>query len=92
MLYFQAGGKQSDHFTIFHTLVLTTVLDYKQVVLDYPAIHESMCPARYPKTYAPLVPQAQAGPTHHSPITGSRSLSKLGLQAPAPMSQTQYGG
>ena len=55
------------------------VLDCRQVVPDYSAIHESMCSAEYPKTYAPLVSQAQAGPTHYSPTKGSRSPSKLGL-------------
>ena len=67
------------------------VLDYRQVVPDYPTIRESMCPAGYPETHAPLVPQAQARPTHYPPIMGSRSLSKLGLQTPTPESQTQYG-
>ena len=32
-----------NHFTIFYLLVLTTVPDYRQVIPDYPAIHESMC-------------------------------------------------
>ena len=45
------------HFTIFYLPVLTMVLDCRQVVPDYPTIHESMCPARYPKTHAPLVPR-----------------------------------
>ena len=64
------------------------VPDYRQVIPDYPVIHESMCPAGYPETHALLIPQAQAGPTPHSPIEGSRSPSKLGLQAPAPESRT----
>ena len=86
MCYFQAGGKQSDYFIIFHILVLTTMLDYRQVIPDYPVIRESMCPAGYPKTHALLVPQAQAGPTHHSLVKGSRFPSKLGLHAPTPES------
>ena len=45
------------HFTIFHLPVLTTVLDYRQAIPDYPAICESMCLAGYPETHAPLVPQ-----------------------------------
>ena len=44
-----------------------------------------------PKTHAPLVPQAQAGPTHYPPVMGSRFPSKLGLQAPAPKSRTECG-
>ena len=79
MCYFQTCGKQSDHFIIFYILVLTTVLDCRQVVPDYSAIRELMCPAGYPETHAPLVPQAQAGPTHHSLVKGSRSPSKLRL-------------
>ena len=67
------------------------VLDHRQVIPDYPVIHESMCPDRYPETHAPLVPLAQAGPTHHSPVKGSRSLSKLRLQAPRPESRIQCG-
>ena len=46
------------------------VLDCRQVVPDYPAIRESMCPAGHPETHAPLVPQVQAGPTHYPPVTG----------------------
>ena len=86
MFYFQARIEQKIHFTTFHLPVLTTVLDYRQAVPDYPTIHESMCPAGYPKTHALLVPQAQTGPTQHSPVKGSRSPSKLGLQAPTPES------
>ena len=67
------------------------VLDRRQVVPDYPTIRESMCPAGYPETHAPLVPQAQAGPIHHSFVKGYRSPSKLGLQAPTPESRTQCG-
>ena len=37
----------------FHLSVLTTVLDTKQAVPDYPAIHESMPPARYPENTRP---------------------------------------
>ena len=73
-----------NQFYIFHILVLTLVLDYRQVIPDHVAIREPMYPSWYPKTHAPLVPQAQAGPTHHPPVMGSRSPSKLGLQAPAP--------
>ena len=88
MCYFQAGGKQSDHFTSFYISVHITVLDHRQVVPDYLAIRESMGPIGYPKTHAPLVPQAQVGPTHHSTVKGSRFPSKLGLQAPTPESRT----
>ena len=77
-----------NHLSIFHISVFTTVLDYTQVVPDYPAIRVSMYPAGYLKTHTPLVPQAQAGPTHHSPVKGSRSPSKLELQAPTPESRT----
>ena len=86
MCYFQAGGKQSDFLffhSIFHLLVLTTMLRVKTSRTDSAAIREPMCLAGYPKTHALLVPQAQVGPTHHPPVKGSRSLSKLGLQAPA---------
>jgi hypothetical protein len=45
-------------------------------------IHESMCPAGYLKTHASSMPQAQTRPTRFTPVKGSRSPSKLGLQAP----------
>jgi hypothetical protein len=35
-----------------------------------------------PKTHASLAPQAQVRPTYFTPVKGSRSSSKLGLQAP----------
>jgi hypothetical protein len=35
-----------------------------------------------PKTHALFVPRAQARPTHSSPVKGSKSPSKFGLQAP----------
>ena len=47
--------------------------------------------SRYPETHDLLVPQAQVRPTHHSRIMGSRSPSKLGLQAPTPEFRTQSG-
>ena len=79
MLLFKQVISNQNHFIIFHIPVLTTVPDCRQVVPDYPAIRESMCPAGYPETHTPLVPQAQAGPTHYPPVMGSRSPSKLGL-------------
>ena len=45
-------------------------------------ICESMSLAGYLETHAPLVHQAQVGPTHYPPIMGSRFSSKLGVQAP----------
>ena len=58
LFYFQARVEQTDPFHILHLLVLTMMLDRRQAVLDCPVIHESMCPAGYPKTHALLVPQA----------------------------------
>ena len=95
MCYFQAGGKQSDFIFssfIFHLSVLTTVLDTKQVIPDYPAIRELMPPSWVPRKHTPRL---YPGYKQDQPITllsqVSRSLSKLGLQAPAPESQTQRG-
>ena len=95
LCYFQAGGKQSDFLfpsSIFHLLVLTTVLDMKQAVPDCPAIRELMPPAGYPEKHTPrLYPRHK----QDQPITllswVSRSPSKLGLQAPTPESRTQCG-
>ena len=39
-------------------------------------------PAGYPERHVSFVPQAQTRSTHSTLITGSRSPSKLGLQAP----------
>jgi hypothetical protein len=41
------------------------------------------------KTHVSLVPQAQTGPTHSTPIEGSRSSSKFGLQAPTLETRSQ---
>ena len=59
MFYFQAGGKQLDFLfnSIFHLLVLTTVLGLWQPVPDFPAIRESMPPAGYPKNTCPACTQ-----------------------------------
>ena len=79
-----------NHFITFQVPVLTTVLDHSQVstVSQKRQFANQCIPAGYPKTHAPFVPQAQARPTHHSPIKGSRSPSKLEPQAPTPESQT----
>ena len=56
MCYFQAGGKQSDFLfssSIFHLSLLTTMLNRRQAVPDFPAIRESMLPAGYPKNTCP---------------------------------------
>ena len=70
MFYFQARVEQSVPFLLLSLSVLTTVLNMRQAVSDRPAIRESMCPAGCPETHAPLVPQAQAGLTHHPPVPG----------------------
>ena len=60
MCYFQAGGKQSDFLfpsSIFHLLVLTTMLNCRQAVPDFPTIRESMPPAGYPKNTCPACTQ-----------------------------------
>ena len=67
---FQARVEQSVPFLLLSLSVLTTVLNRRQAVPDRPAIRESMCPAGCPENTRPLVPQAQAGPIHHSPILG----------------------
>jgi hypothetical protein len=43
------------------------------------------------KTHASLAPQAQARPTYFTPVTGSRSPSKLGLLAPTLEARPQCG-
>jgi hypothetical protein len=43
------------------------------------------------KTHASLAPQAQVRPTRSTPVIGSRSLSKLGLQAPTLEARPQSG-
>ena len=55
LCYFQAGGKQSDFFFIFHlsSSVLTTMLNRRQAIPDRPAIRESMPPAGYPENTRP---------------------------------------
>ena len=70
MLYFQARVEQS---VLFHHLTsFSSYYDAKVKTsrTDSAAIREPMCPAGCPKTHVPLVPQAQAGLTHHSPIPG----------------------
>ena len=75
----------------FHIPVLTTVLDVDKSYRITRQFMNQCIPAGYPETHTPLVPQAQAGPTHHSLVKGSRSPSKLGLQAPTPESRTHCG-
>ena len=67
---------------LFPLLVLTTVLNHRQAVPDNPAIRRSMCPAGCPETHAPLVPQAQAGLTHHPPVPGVQVLVQTWTPSP----------
>ena len=56
LCYIQAGDKQSDFLfpsSIFHLLVLTTMLNRRQAVPDSLAIRESMPLAGYPKNTRP---------------------------------------
>jgi hypothetical protein len=81
-----------NHFTIFHIPVLTTALDHSQVIPSQKWRFMNQCiPAGYSETHVSLVPQAQIRPTHSTPIEGSRSPSKLGLQAPSLETRSQYG-
>ena len=84
MFYFQARVEQSVPFLLLSLSVLTTMLNYRQVVPDFPVIRESMPPAGTPKTHAPLVRQAQAGPTHHSPVLGVQVPVQTGTPSPRP--------
>ena len=82
MFYFQARVEQS---VLFHHLTsFSSYYDAKVKTsrTDSAAIHEPMSPAGYPKTHAPLVPQAQAGPTHHSPILGVQVPIQTGTPSP----------
>ena len=81
MLLFKQVVSNQNHFTIFHILVLTTVLDHSQVstVSQKWRFMNHCIPAGYPETHASLVPRAQKRPTRSTPIKGSRSPSKLGL-------------
>jgi hypothetical protein len=93
LFYFQARVKQLELFFIFHMPVLTTVSDHSQVV---PSHRNGNLRINMPswvsqKTHVSLVPQAQMRPTHSTPVKGSRSMSKLGLQAPSLEAQPQYG-
>jgi hypothetical protein len=73
-----------NHFIILHVLVLTTMLDHSQVILlrrnDDSRINVAQLGTQ--KTHASFVPQAQIRTICSTPIKGSRSPSKLGLQAP----------
>ena len=82
---FKQELRKQFHFTTFHISVLTMIIP------DCWRFMNQCAQLGTPETHALLVPQAQAGPTHHSSITGSRFPSKPGLQAAAPESQTQCG-
>jgi hypothetical protein len=96
MFYFQARVEQSEPFFHLSSFIFQFLLRCQIVVKPYrhveTAIRESMCPAGYPeKTHASLAPQARARPTRSTPVTSSRSPSKLGLQAPTLEARPQSG-
>ena len=70
MFYFQARVEQSVLF--YHLPSFSSYYDarVKTSRTDSVVIRESMSPAGYLKTHALLVPQAQAGLTHHPPVLG----------------------
>jgi hypothetical protein len=73
--------------------VLTTVPDHSQAV---PSRRNGDSRINVPswvlrKTHASLALQAQLRPTRSTPIKGSRSPSKLGLQAPTLEARSQCG-
>jgi hypothetical protein len=91
MFYFQARVEQSEPFFssfIFSSYYGARVQSNRTVEM---AIRESICPAGYPEKHTPHSPQARARPTRSTPVTGSRSPSKLGLQAPTLEARPQSG-
>ena len=72
-----------NHFTIFDIPVHTMVVDHSQIgtVSEKRRFANQCIPAGYSKTHDSLVPQTQTEPTHPTVVKGSRSPSKLGLQA-----------
>ena len=71
LFYFQARVEQSVLFHHLPSLVLTTMLELRQAVPTRRRFTNQCPQLGAPKTHAPpLVPQAQAGPTHHPPVLG----------------------
>jgi hypothetical protein len=90
----QARVEQTEpSFPIFHMPVLTTVPDRSQTVPSRRNNNSRInVPSWVPqKTHASLASQAQTRPTRSTPIKGSRSSSKLGLQAPTLEAWPQCG-
>ena len=82
-----------NHFTIFHILVLTLVLDHSQVstILKETAIHKLMYPNWVPQnTRLACAPCTNKTNPFHS-CHGVQVPSKLRLQAPTLETQSQYG-
>jgi hypothetical protein len=93
LFYHQQGWSNQKHFSIFHMSVLTTVPDRSQAV---PSRRNGDSRINMPswvpqKTHASPAPQARARPTCSTSVMGSRSPSKLGLQAPTLEAQPQSG-
>ena len=51
---FKQVVSNQNHFFIFYISVLTTVPDYRQVILDYPTIREPMYPSWVPRNTRPV--------------------------------------
>ena len=82
LFYFQARVEQPvpfHHLTSFSSYYDARV---KTSRTDSAAIRKPMCLAGCPETYAPLVPHAQAGLTHHSPVLGVQVLVQTWTPSP----------
>jgi hypothetical protein len=84
MFYFQAMVEQQNH--LFHLPYSSSYYDARpqssHTVSQKRRFTNHCILAGYPETHASLVPPAQTKPTHSTPVEGSMSPSKLGLQAP----------
>ena len=82
MFYFQARVEQSDPFTTFHLLVLTTVLNHRQVIPYHTAIREPMYPSWVPQNTCLACTLGTSKTNPPLSYQGVQVPSKLRLQAP----------
>jgi hypothetical protein len=93
MFYNQARVEQLEPFSIFLLPFLTTVPERSQAVPSHRNGDSRInVPNWVPRrTHTSLAPHAQARPTRSTPVTGFRSPSKLGFQAPTLEARPQCG-
>ena len=70
LFYIKQELSNQFHFFFFQLSVLTTMLEVRQVVPTQRWFTNQCAQLGAPKTHVLLIPQAQAGLTHHHPILG----------------------